>query len=487
MKVVLSTPPGKTTELWPPLGLLYIASSMREQRSDDVRVIDAFCENLTDKELIERVVESDPSVFGMNCSTHTFLSTIETMRELRERLPNAKLVLGGYHATFANEKILKEYPFIDFILCGEGEYSFPALLDRIEKDEKPSDVDGIAFEDGGRIISRPFKLIEKLDSLPFPARELTDRVEYGYFHQNIKLTFGKFTTICTSRGCPYRCTYCSCAELSLRRWRARSAENVVDEMESLSDQGYECCVVVDDNFTQNRRRVEEICGQIRKRKIDLQFYCEGRVDVASYEMLRQMKDAGFNVIYYGVESASQNVLDYYKKNITPEKSGMAIDNAKKAGMLVVTSYIVGAPIESGEDIGRTIDFIRRSRPHAIQVNILDCLIGTPIWNDFERDGLVGPDDWKTNHRIYEYMEEHFSEDELTQFKKQAYKAHIDGWKNINLLTELVRLFMSNESARRIIFGNILNPNIRSKISEEQPVPDGREFIRDSDVGQKEYE
>ncbi|HDP96272.1 MAG TPA: radical SAM protein [Euryarchaeota archaeon] len=487
MKVVLSTPPGKTTELWPPLGLLYIASSMRQRRGDDVQVIDAFCENLTGQELIERVVEADPNVFGMNCSTHTFLSTIETMKGLKERMPDAKLVLGGYHATFAYEKILREYPFIDFILCGEGEHSFPQLLERIEDDTRPSDVDGIAFEEDGEIISRPFKLIEDLDSLPFPARELTDRVEYGYSHQNIKLTFGKFTTICTSRGCPYRCTYCSCAELSLRRWRARSAENIVEEMESLYNQGYECCVVVDDNFTQNRRRVEEICGQIRKRKIDMQFYCEGRVDVSSYEMLRQMKDAGFNVIYYGVESASQNVLDYYKKNITPEKSRTAIDNARKAGMLVVTSYIVGAPIESREDIKRTIDFIRDSRPHAIQVNILDCLIGTPIWDQLEHDGLVGPEDWKINHRIFEYMGKHFSEDELTKFKKLAYGAHIDGWKNINLLTELLRLFMSNESARKIIFGNILNPNIRSKISEEQPVPDGREFLRDAGVGQKEYE
>lgn len=487
MKVALSTPPGKTTELWPPLGLLYIASSLRERRGDDVRVIDAFCENLTGLELIERVVEADPRVFGMNCSTHTFLSTIETMRALKERLPGTKLVLGGYHATFASERILREYPFIDFVLCGEGEISFPKLLERIEEDETPSDVDGIVFEDNGEIINRPFKLIDDLDSLPFPARELTDRVEYGYYHQNIKLTFGRFTTICTSRGCPYRCTYCSCAELSLRRWRARSAENVIDEMESLYNQGYECCVVVDDNFTQNRRRVEEICGLIRRRKIDMQFYCEGRVDVSSYEMLKQMKDSGFNVMYYGVESASQKVLDYYKKNITPEKSRKAIENAKKAGMLVVTSYIIGAPVESREDIQKTIDFIKDSRPHAIQVNILDCLIGTPIWDQMERDGLVGAEDWKINHRIFEYMGELFSEEELTQFKKLAYGAHIEGWKSKKLLVELPKLFVSNKSARRIIFGNILNPSIRSKISEDQPIPDGKQYIRTDGIGQKEYE
>lgn len=334
MKILLSTPPGKTTELWPPLGLLYIAASVRTQRKDEIKVIDAFCENLTPEDLTARVLKENPDVFGINCSTHTFLDAISMLKVLKDMKPDMKLVLGGYHATFAAERILRDYPFIDYILKGEAEHTFPQLLQCIEDGSSPSKIDGISFTQNDSYITNPLKLIDDLDSLPFPARELLGTVDYGYIHQGIRLTFGKLTTICTSRGCPYKCTYCSCAELSLRKWRPRSAQNVIDEMESLYEKGYESIVFVDDNFTHRKTRVEEICKGIRERKIRMQLFCEGRVDGASYELMQQMKRAGFNVIYFGVESASQHVLDYYQKHIKPEQALKAIDYAKKAGMLV---------------------------------------------------------------------------------------------------------------------------------------------------------
>jgi len=465
MKVLLSTPPGNTKELWPPLGLLYMASNIKRLRDDNVGVIDAFCENLTKEKLVERVLGERPDVFGINCSTHTFLDAIAVLQDIDRALPEVKLVLGGYHATFTSEKILREYPFVDFIIKGEGEYALPQLLGHIGSDTVPSDVDGISFMENGRHISNPIKLIEDLDALPFPDRSLTNEVEYGYFHGNIRLTYGKFTTICTARGCPYSCTYCSCARLSMMKWRPRSAENVVDEIESLYDQGYECCVVVDDNFTHKRKRVEKICELIRARKIRMQFYCEGRVDNAPYSLMRDMKKAGFNVIYFGVESASKHVLDYYHKNITPEKAKEAIENAKRAKMVVVASFIFGAPNESTEDIQNTINFIRSSRPHAIQINILDCLIGTPIWDELVEQGLVGPEDWKTNHRIYDYMSERFSQEELERLKNHGYKTHIDAWKNREGLVEFLKLVASNRSARRIVIGNLFNPDARKSVAE----------------------
>ena len=466
MKIVLSTPPGKTSELWPPLGLLYIASSVRSKRKDEIKVIDSFCENLTSDALLDRVVMERPDVFGLNCSTHTFLEAIELMRRLRASLPDTKLVLGGYHATFASARILKDYPFVDYVLKGEGEETFPQLLQHMEEGTAPFKVGGICFPYEGRLVDNPFALIEDLDALPFPARDLAQNVEYGYLHQNIKLTFGKFTTMCTSRGCPFKCTYCSCAELSLRKWRKRSAANVVDELEAVYDDGYECCVMVDDNFTNHRKRVEEICRMIRERRIRMQLYCEGRVDGAPYELLKEMKRAGFNVIYFGAESASQHVLDYYQKRIKPEETVKAMNDAKRLGMLVVTSYIMGAPIETKEDIQKTIEMIRQTRPHGVQVNILDCLIGTPIWNGLEKSNIVGPDDWKTNHRVYEYFKDGLGKEELERLVVDGYAAHINGWKSRKGLAEIITLVLRNKSARRIIAGNLLSSDARKRIREE---------------------
>jgi anaerobic magnesium-protoporphyrin IX monomethyl ester cyclase len=482
MKILLSTPPGKTTELWPPLGLLYLASSVRSQRKDDIKVIDAFCENLTPEALLERVVKEKPDVFGLNCSTHTFMEAIEMLRRMREALPGTKLILGGYHATFASSRIINDYPFIDYILKGEGERSFPQLLKCIEDGESPSGVSGICYQDNGSLVENPFTLIDDLDSLPFPARELVSDLDYGYTYQGVKLTFDRFTTMCTSRGCPFKCTYCSCAELSLRKWRPRSAENVVDELESVYNDGYKCCVMIDDNFTNRRKRVEDICRMIRERRIKMQLYCEGRVDGVPYELLKTMKRSGFNVIYFGTESASQHVLDYYQKRIKPEEAITAIENAKRTGMLVITSYIIGAPVESKDDIKNTITMIKNTRPHGVQINILDCLVGTQIWNDLEKSKIVKRDDWKTNHRIYEYLKEGLPKDELEELAIQAYSAHIQGWKSKAGMKDLARLILHNKSARRIILGNIVNPDVRRILMEElriEPVKSPMECKSDS--------
>ena len=466
MKILLATPPGYTTELWPPLGLLYIATNIRAHRDDEIKVVDAFCENLSKEVFVNRVVKEAPEVIGLNCSTHTFLDAINALKDIRRELPNAVLLLGGYHATFAAERILKEYPFVNYIIKGEAEHAFIQLLQCIESGRKPSNVDGISFLDKGKYISNKLTLIKDLDSLPFPDRDLTQVADYGYSHRGIRLTFGKLTSIITARGCPFNCSYCSCAAFSHRKWRYRSAENVVDEIEVIFNQGFENCVVVDDNFTFKPKRVEKICDLIRSRKIKMQFYCEGRVNNASYSLLRKMKRAGFNVIYFGGESASQHVLDYYNKTITPEQTRRAVANAKKAGMGVVVSFILGAPVESRKDVFNTIDFIKQIHPHAIQLNILECLLGTPIWDDLVRKGLVDPDDWKTHHRCYEYFKNGLSREELEDFVDRGYAAYLNGWKNMTGLKDAFKILISNKTSRSIVFHSIFNPNVKTRLSQD---------------------
>lgn len=465
MKVLLSTPPGKTTELWPPLGLLYIAASLRSVRQDEIKVSDAFCENLEQDEFVSRVMRERPDVFGINCSTHTFLSTIETLKRVSEVLPDTTLVLGGFHATFAAERILRDYPFVDYIVKGEAERSFPKLLERIESGKSPSDVEGLCYSEDGKVVDNHAVLIDDLDSLPFPARDLAQEVEYGYFHKGIRLTFGKFTTVSSSRGCPHRCSYCSCSAFSERRWRARSPENVVDELEQLYSEGYECAVFVDDNLTHNRKRIEKMCDLIQSRRIKMQFYCEGRVDNAPYDLIRKMKKAGFGVIYFGIESPQKHVLEYYRKTITAEQAEKAIHDSKRAGMLVVTSYIVGAPVESADDMKKTEEFIRKVRPQALQVNILDCLIGTEIWADLEKEGIPGPDDWKTNHRVYEYSRNGMTKDVLESVVNRCYNSHLDGWRTREGLIEILSTLWSSRTARSVVIHNLLKPEVRQRLSD----------------------
>ena len=459
MKILLTSPPGQTTERWPPLGLLYLASSIKQHRQDEVVVLDAFCMNLTREQLVERIVSERPDFIGLSTSTHTFLESIHALEEVSKALPGTIIAMGGYHATFAAEQILKEYPFVDYVFKGEAERSLVELLDHVDNGREPVDVDGISYMAGEKYVGREVALIEDLDELPFPDRDLLGEIDYGYVFQGIPLTFGKFTTINTSRGCPYSCSYCSCATFSRHKLRYRSPENVIEEIQILYDKGYRDVVIVDDNFTQKRDRVERICELINERHIKMRFYCEGRVNNASPEMFRKMKKAGFEVIFFGAESASRRVLEYYHKKLDPEQTIVAVQNAKKANLLVVTSFIIGAPIESHKDMEDTIDLIRKLRPHGVEINVLDILIGTQIWDDLNGMGKVGAQDWQTNHRVYDYMSDKWGRDELESMRKKGYEAYIKALSSPSNLGEITRLLICNGAARNILFKNFFNPSL----------------------------
>ena len=140
-------------------------------------------------------------------------------------------------------------------------------------------------------------------------------------------------------------------------------------------------------------------------------------------------------------------------------------DAKRAGMIVVTSFIIGAPVETPADIQHTIEFIRTLRPHAVQVNILDCLIGTPIWDGLVRDGIVAPGDWKRNHRIWEYHADGLTQERLGKLSMDAYAAHIEGWKSQGGLRDFLRMMQANRTGRKVVFGNLFNPDVRRRLRE----------------------
>jgi len=378
-------------------------------------------------------------------------------------MPDMVLLLGGYHATFVAEDILRHCRFIDYIIKGEAEEAFPLLLDHLERGTEPSDVPGISYLRDGELFSNPLALINELDPLPMPDRSLLNGVEYGYSHQGIPLTFGKFTTISTSRGCPYDCRYCSCASFSQRRWRYRSAASVVKEMAQVQAQGYKSAVLVDDNFTQRPDRVFEICDLMEKNGIDLRLYCEGRVNSSGLVMLRRMKQVGFDVIYFGCESATPKVLEYYNKRIDPGMISQAVANAKEAGMIVLTSFILGAEVETRGDMEQTLQFISQLRPHAVEINILDYLVGTPLWAEAMQKGIVGPQDWMTNHRVFEYGLSPLGKQDLEAMVNQGYDAYLGSWKNRSGVKELLRLLRHNGTARQIIFGNLFNKQARRAV------------------------
>ncbi len=365
----------------PPLGLGYLASILRE-RGFKVRIIDDLAEKLNFSELIKRL--KDCIVVGITSTTPTFSAALRYAKKIKEALPNIFVILGGVHVTFKPYSALKN-PYVDAVCIGEGEETIIEVAERIESGRSLEGVKGVFFKRDGRIVKNPKReFIEDLDSLPFPAFDLMPLEKYTVFGYRLE----QFPII-TSRGCPFGCRYCSSSLFMGRKFRARSPKNVVDEMEWLVDNfGAKHIAISDDTFTLSKRRVIEICDEIIRRGLDVEWSCSSRVDTISEDLLKKMKDAGCVTIFYGIESASPRILKYYNKRINFDKVKRAITLTKRAGIGTVCSFIIGAPMETEEDIKKTLKLAIKLDPDYAQFSVLTPYPGTSIYEEAKNNGLL---------------------------------------------------------------------------------------------------
>ena len=365
----------------PPLGLGYLAAVLRKE-GFKVRIIDDMVENLSFDTLLKRLKKS--IMVGITSTTPTFNSALRYARRIKEALPDIFVILGGVHVTFRPLDAVKN-SFVDAICVGEGEETVVEVAERVEVGKTLEDVKGVIYRSGNEIVDNgPREFIKDLDSLPFPAYDLMPLEKYSLFGEHLE----QFPVI-TSRGCPFACRYCSSSLFMGHRFRARSAENVVDEIEWLvGDFNAKHIAFSDDTFTLSRRRVEAICNEIKRRGIDIEWSCSSRVDTINEDMLKKMKEAGCSAIYYGVESASEKILNFYRKRIDFEKVKRAVELTKKYDIMVICSFIIGAPMEKKEDMKATLKFALKLNPDYAQFSILTPYPGTEIYEEAEKKGWI---------------------------------------------------------------------------------------------------
>ena len=230
-------------------------------------------------------------------------------------------------------------------------------------------------------------LIKDLDSIPFPARHLVPFSDYD-------ATQDQTGGIITSRGCVYNCTYCSSSLIMGKKFRSRSPGNVVDEIEELVDTYHINDIgFMDDTFMLNKKRAGEIADELKERDLDISFVASSRVDRVDKDLLENLKSSGLKTIYYGVESGSQRILDLMKKGITLKNVEDAVGAAKDVNLDVLTSFILGYPGETEEDMNKTIDFSTKLDSDYCQYSILTPFPGTSIYNDLIEKDLIDNDEW----------------------------------------------------------------------------------------------
>lgn len=408
----------------PPLGLMYIASYTLKNTKHQVEILDCPLEKINYSNLDERIKNSNPDIVGITAMTFTLIDVIKVAKIVKQTNPKIKIVLGGPHVNIYPEETLNNNE-IDFIVLGEGELPFVDLIEHINNPEELKEIKGLVFKNSGKIFNTGRReFIMNLDELPFPARELTQYKKYF----SVIAKKNPTTTMFTSRGCPYNCLFCDRPHLG-KIFRARSADNVLNELENIIKLGIKEVFIYDDTFTIDRQRVVDICNKIIEKNIKINWDIRARVNTVDEGLLKLMKKAGCERIHYGVEAGTKKILQVLRKGITIPMVKEAFKLTKKNGIECAAYFMIGSPTETADDIRQTIKLARDLSPDYVHFTVLTPFPATDLYFKGLAEGIIKNDYWREFSKNPNpnfkppCWEEKFTRDELFKILINAYQSY----------------------------------------------------------------
>lgn len=413
----------------PPLGILYIGTYLKKKSCHQITALDAQVENLNyDDSFKKRIKEANPDIAGITTMTFTLIDVIKTINLIKEAEKDLNkkitIVVGGPHPTIFPEETAN-LSYVDYVIVGEGEIPFLKLVEALSRNnfDELQNIKGLVYQKNRKIFNNGMgEFIENLDELPFPDRQLLPIKKY-----NSLLGQGRVvTTMLTSRGCPFQCAFCDRPHLG-KRFRFRSAQRVVDEMEECLRLGIEEILVYDDTFTVNKERVFDICKEIIKRNLKFVWDIRARVDTVNEEMLKLLKQSGCQRIHFGVESGTEKILKILNKGITLPQVETAFAWCRKLGIETLGYFMLGSPTETKKDIYETMKFSRKIDPDYVHITILTPYPGTKLYQSALQEGVIKSDYWREFARrpekgvVTQYWEKELNREELFELLSKFYK------------------------------------------------------------------
>ena len=376
MNVVLIQSQSRTPSLKvPPLGLAYITAVLKKNNIE-TKIIDLNVEHI---DLNTYLSHEKPEVIGISSIVTNAGNALKIAETSKNILPHSFVVLGGPYPSMMTERLLMNHKEVDATLVGEAEFTFPELVKKLENGQPLNAVNGLIFRKENKIISNPpSKPITPLDQIPYPAREELEMQLYG---ENAGVIF-------TSRGCPQQCTFCSRPVFG-RWWRGHSPEYVLKELEQLmTEYGASTLSVLDDNFTVDLDRAEQILDGIiaTKWKLAIYFWNGMRADHVTKQLLKKLKKAGCTVINFGVESVDPNVMEHINKGVSLKQIEQAIKLTREVGIQANAFLMLGNQGDTAKTADKIIDFVQKVHVDGVHLSMATPLLGTKFWDWVETNG-----------------------------------------------------------------------------------------------------
>jgi radical SAM superfamily enzyme YgiQ (UPF0313 family) len=363
MDVYLVQPPigGAQADLTPPLGCLALAAALEKdgQRAHVIDLnLDAKAGRLdAKKSLRTQFVQTLPKrtsqigLVGISAWSYNFAVVIEYVEAIKKKHPRVPVVIGGPHVTFIDTDVLTQFPDVDFVLRDEGDHTLPRLVRAVEQGAGPeafAAIPGLTWRRGAEVVKNPSgPVIDDLDALPFPAYHLIDVREYVERQPTLVIEAG--------RGCPYNCNFCSTSNMFQRRYRVKSAPRLVDEIEwMIKSTGRNRFELLHDNLVANKAYVKELCREIRRRNVDVEWSCTSRPDNMTEDVAEEMFVAGCCAVFFGVESLSAERQQWTGKRLKPPLVEAAVELTARQHITPTVGIIIGFPDESEEEFDATV-------------------------------------------------------------------------------------------------------------------------------------
>ncbi len=362
----------------PNIQLLYVAAIL-ESLDVELLYLDIVGQGLSDTDVTDRLRQFSPDIIAMSVYTSHFHNATRYAAYFKQSVPGARILLGGVHAMIFPIETLKYNPHVDYLCVGEAEMVLPEFVRRLRARESLEGLEGLVFRQDGEILfAGPAKECQDLDAVPFPARHLVPNEKYFNFIS----TRHNYTVFNSSRGCPFRCLFC---EASGKKWRARSASNVVDEFEQCYERfGIREIDVFDSSFTIDKKRVLDICRELIDRGLSkkMVWNVRSRVDTIDREMLEALKEASCYRIFFGIESGNPAVLKKLRKMTDLARIREVVSLTDKIGISAFGYFLVGCPGDTRESMRQTVDFAKSLPLDFAIFNTLTPFPKTPLYEEY---------------------------------------------------------------------------------------------------------